>query len=426
MNSVPKIMILAPFWRQTGHVGCLRVERFLRWLGSAGARVALVCAGKADWMEQRPWGMEIGVRDPLGLYPGDGSQESHPGSSRRTSQLRRQAAYWLFNPDPTVAWAFRAARHDRVREQARDCQYVLSTSPPESAHVAAAKIARENKAVLCVDLRDGWLDEPLKTYLRHPGFRTWREQRLEARILQSAQHIFVSSAGWRDLLEGRRPSLKGRVTVLTNCYPLPDLLPDRPPAGLQPVSSGRDLIYTGQIGASRHTQKIEFLFDPLLQAFPNRLEKGTVHIYGRLAPHEAVEFPGWQQRFSAVGWALDHHPPVSRHNMLARLCQADGILLLSLSMAAIPCKLFEYIPSGKPILCITPRNSAVWQVGAKTRQMHLADSQRSDQYREVVDSFMEHCGRRQVVYDTPGEYSDDSVRKIFLEQLLGRSDPPKH
>lgn len=32
MNSLKKVIFVAPFWRQDGHVGNLRIDRFLRWI----------------------------------------------------------------------------------------------------------------------------------------------------------------------------------------------------------------------------------------------------------------------------------------------------------------------------------------------------------------------------------------------------------
>lgn len=69
MNAPPKkAIIFAPFWRQTGHVGNNRVDRFVRWLVDEGYHIVMIRAGSADAIHDESWMQEITVRDRLGLY----------------------------------------------------------------------------------------------------------------------------------------------------------------------------------------------------------------------------------------------------------------------------------------------------------------------------------------------------------------------
>ena len=62
------VMLVAPFWHTPHHVGVHRMGRFVRWLHGRGVRIVMVTAGHRDEVVETPWGEELRVRDPLGLY----------------------------------------------------------------------------------------------------------------------------------------------------------------------------------------------------------------------------------------------------------------------------------------------------------------------------------------------------------------------
>ena len=62
MTGTPKKAVLfVPFWRQEGHVGNYRVDRFTRWLADEDYAVIIVRAGNSYRECQQPWGREITV-----------------------------------------------------------------------------------------------------------------------------------------------------------------------------------------------------------------------------------------------------------------------------------------------------------------------------------------------------------------------------
>ena len=253
MSNRPRAVLVAPYWGQPGHVGVYRAERMARWLAQRGMEVVVVRAGGCDATVSEPWGSIITVRDPLGLYPDASDRSAAAASPRQPSRLRRAAAMLLFVPDPTIVWARRAARDRRVLAAARGAAVVLGSSPPESAHVASSRIAAAGGAALIVDLRDGWLDEPLRRELRH-RWRRALEGRIERRIVAQAREIFVTSETWARLLAARYPVAAGRITVLTNGYPPADY-PRRSPAPAAGGPRPMVLLHAGRFSGSSATRR---------------------------------------------------------------------------------------------------------------------------------------------------------------------------
>ena len=223
----------------------------------------LVRAGRKDLLRGESWGTKITVADPAGLHSDrdDGGGYSSV-SVRKPNRLRRLAARILFCPDPTVIWAKRAAVNPAVLEKSQGASSVISSSPPESAHVASCLLSKRLKSNLIVDLRDGWLDEPLRIEHYNLPFQQYREARLERHILKQAGRIFVTSQVWSELMQSRLPFTRSKMRVLTNGYP-PGWDSVRATDDGPCPSDGLCLIYAGRFTGSRVSRRPSRLLEPL-------------------------------------------------------------------------------------------------------------------------------------------------------------------
>jgi glycosyltransferase involved in cell wall biosynthesis len=415
------VLIVAPFWRHAPHVGIHRVERFVRWLHESGVRIVLVRAGGTENVTATEWGTEITVRDPIGLYR-DPDGPRAPVWRRGRSRLRRLATLALFSPDATIPWARQVIDHPLVLAHGSGAEWVVASSPPESVHVAAAALARRLKAKLLVDLRDGWLDEPNKPFLRLLPLRRWHEGRLEARSLGQADRVLVTSEGWRRQLVRRRPEVGPKVHVLTNGYPAHDL----PRGGERPAATSGvlELLYTGQFTYSRSTQRPRLMLEPLWLAGRPGGRQGNIELVGNLSPEDLAEVDAWRARLADVGWRVGVHGPVQRNEALGRMRRADGLLLLSASDAAIPSKTFEYLPSGRPILTVTNKGGALWELGEQVPQMFLSDPRDPRGSLTRVQAFLDACANPHHDYVPPQQFTDSALARQFRE-FLGLPRSPR-
>lgn len=417
MNTANKIMIIAPFWGNTSHVGVYRVDRFVRWLSGVGIEIILVRAGAKDCIIKTEWGTEIMVRDPLRLYHGVSGNNLELASSRKPNKLRRKLSYILFNPDPTVVWAKRAARNAEVIKHSQDVRWMLSSSPPESTHVASYLLARRFNIELIIDMRDGWLDEPLKPLLKKSCVRRWLEGRMEKRILNFAGRIFVTSEVWKELLQNRMPSVAERITVLTNAYP--DNLSLSAKLDSERSSDHLTLLHTGRFTGSRLSQRISHLLSPLFEGIKISPIAGKIVLLGQLTGKDMVEAYAWQERFSSFNWEIEIRKAVTRAKMFRIMDEADGLLMLSASNAAVPSKFFEYIPTGKPILAATLRDSAVWEMSEDIPQVVAVAYENSDKMSmsKRISIFLSLCRQKKIKIKIPEEYSEVYLSNIFLKNI---------
>ena len=409
--ALKKAVIFAPFWRQRDHVGNNRVDRFTRWLAASGYRVVMIRAGSMDATREEPWGLEITVRDPLGIYHDPQSEGWATTKPRKPNKWRRMLAYLVFNPDPTVVWARAAARHRGVLAAIEGADFILSSSPPESAHVGAWLLSRKTTIPHIVDMRDGWLDEPIKPLLSASALRRWQEVRLERRILLDAKGIQVTSIVWQNLLCSRYPQLSGKVQVLTNGYPEnAHVLRTRDKQRLE-----RDitvLVHAGRFTGSHLTRTPDLLLEPLLTNIANAAKPGVIKLIGALTEQELDQIELFKPRFKAIDWEIETFRPMPRSELLEQLPAADGLLLLSASYAALPSKLFEYIPTELPIFVVAEKESATWKICESLPQAKMVEIECVPTNENIVDGgrvFFEN-----VEYFVPEDYSEYELGPRFV------------
>jgi glycosyltransferase involved in cell wall biosynthesis len=396
-----KAVLFVPFWRMPGHVGNNRVDRFVRWLTESGYQLVIVRAGPYEAVKTEVWGQEITVVDALGLHPEAKPGETPPKSPRKPNKLRKAVAYWLFNPDPVVVWAKAASKHPEVIKATMGAQFILSSSPPDSAHVGAWILSKKTGVPHIVDMRDGWLDEPLKALLINSAFRRWREGRLESKIAHHATAIQVTSTVWKKLFDVRYPHLANKVHVLTNAYPAQALkVTNKPPKALdEPLV----LIHAGRFLGSRHSQHPELLLNPLLKHLEANSSSGEIRFYGQLSDEEIQRIQVYGPRLSQVGWHLTFPGAVPRSEILEAMRQADGLLLLSASHAALPSKLFEYLATGLPIGFVAEQGSAAELALNPVSQAHNLQSNLSKDFPRHLTASIK----------IPEEYSEAALAQKF-------------
>lgn len=410
-----KVVLFVPFWRQDNHVGTYRVGRFLRWLTEEGYAIVLIRAGRLDGHREEPWGEEITVKDPLGFYPEPMLGSAHV-SIRKPNKLRRSVAVWVFNPDPTIIWARIAARHPLVIQATQGAEFILSSNPPESAHVGAWLLSRRTGVPHIVDMRDGWLDEPLRPLLRTSALRRWREGRLETAILHEAKAIQVTSDAWKTLLCERYPDLSHRVGVLTNGYPQSVGEPES--CGRRNSDDPPILVHAGRFMDSDPRRKPTLLLEPLLRELSVHKSAGVVQLLGLLSTNDLALVTPFIPRFEAIGWRLECPGNLPRVKLLEVLSHADGLLLLSITPAQIPCKLFEYMPTGKPLFVVAHRDSAVWNICSSLPQAVLIESAPGDADSAMASRPEPWYMNRDFVI--PPQFSEESLGKVFKRIALGK------
>jgi hypothetical protein len=161
---------------------------------------------------------------------------------------------------------------------------------------------------------------------------------------------------------------------------------------------------------------MEGLLAPLADGMRRSGVSGTVRIVGELDESEIAQADLWRARLAGAGWELAVDAPVPREELLRRCASADGLLLCDPSPAVLPSKLFEYLPTGRPIFAATPASGALAEVVAALPQGFVAGGERERDAREAA-RFLEACVRPDHPAELPDRFGEPAFARRFLDAL---------
>lgn len=314
-----RIILLTRHYPPAISGGARRPARLAYALRQAGNDVR-ICAPSLP--EGEPgWSVPHANRDP-------------PISTRpRGFDLRDVARDLLLWPDPDIRWSMRAAT--TVIASGWKADWVLSTAPPESIHVAGRRIARAIGAMWAAEFRDSWLETPLRPQRRR-WYRQLGERYLARRLLSDA-----------DLVTAVDPVVAAEATRLggRNVHVLPHFAADASPTRIALPQDRVNIVHAGSIALSDPETDIELLLQPFeaaLRANPKLL----LHFVGRLTEHEqaAVSRVRPTEAVRLLG-------PRPLDEAMSYIAAADGLAFVGApKMHVPPSKIVDYLQAEAPII----------------------------------------------------------------------------
>jgi glycosyltransferase involved in cell wall biosynthesis len=255
-------------------------------------------------------------------------------------RLERLSAYLAW-PDSGFGWlpfafvaALRAARRERP-------DAIYSSSPPQSGHLAALAVHHLTRIPWAADFRDEWAADAFRA--DQPRLLARLSGRIERAIVARAARIVVAADYFR--LQGLEQDDPRRV-VIVNGVDEADL-----PAEAQPPSDRFVLAYVGTIYGIRDPSPALRALAELARRGEIEAERVTVRLVGSLWLEGFAPPPGIH--VETTGY-VDHEKAVEE------MCSASALLLYVPGSSLAPSgKLFEYLASGRPVLCLAhPDNLA--------------------------------------------------------------------
>jgi len=316
-----RILLLTRHYPPAVSGGAKRPYLLAKALRSAGAEVR-VCAPSLP--EGEPgWAVPHANRDP--------SQAA--GKPRRGARdLAREILLW---PDPDIRWCLRAAK--TVLADGWKPDWVLSTSPPESTHVAGERIARRTGARWVVDFRDLWLQSPHRRE-RLRMHRRLGEKLLARRLLPKADLVIAVDG----VVASEARSLGARrVEVLPHFAPTAD---NNQSTDILPAET-INVVHAGSISLSDPEAKIEELLH-LFEAAQSKNAALRLFMVGRLtnAERDAITSSRASSAISMLGIV----PLNAAYDYMS---SADALAFVaSAKMHVPPSKITDYLMFDAPIV----------------------------------------------------------------------------
>jgi glycosyltransferase involved in cell wall biosynthesis len=361
-----RILILTYYWPPSGGAGVQRWVKLSNYFAQRGMEVHVVTVhpDRASYALLDPT-LEKDVHPSVHVYR---TKTSEPYSIYKAITRKKQIPYGgfaneekaqpgpvqklmrfirgnVFLPDARVGWnRFAYAAALRIMRKV-NIDAVITTSPPHSTQLVGLELKKRFGMKWVADLRDPWTDIYYYEKLFLTDYSRRRDAEMEKQVLLSADAVVVVSEEIRrSFVEKTAPRYLQHIHVIPNGYDEKDF----EQVELQQHQGKFVISYTGTLTS-------DYRIDAFLSAVSQfALDKPEVmlHVTGSfpVSTRDAIEnkMPG---RVKTL-------PHVAHHKAVEQMCSSDLLLLVipdaKGNKGILTGKLFEYLASRKPVLCIGP------------------------------------------------------------------------
>lgn len=433
-NVPAKVLIVTYYWPPFGTSGVQRWLKFVKYLPQFGYQ-PFVFTPENPSLDTRDESLladvppeaeviKLPIWEPYGLFQslqrwggGKTIRSADYVASGKRSWLGRVAAFVrgnLFIPDARIFWIKPSVifLHDFLKSNA--ITHVITTGPPHSMHLIGLKLKQKNPSLRWLaDFRDPWSEWDLLDTFSLTRWARQRHQRLERKVLQTADAVITIAPYHQKRLE----ALGGRrVHVITNGFDADDFAS---------VIHERTARFT-----LRHIGVVDELRDPwpILEACRQLAQENE-----QFRQHVRVEFIGnvnsrFQQRVTedAVLRAFTAFVPHLPHREVVHRYGTTDVQLLILAHSQIapgnlPGKFFEYLASGNFILGVGPEEGDAAHILHEVGQGVVVERGKKEALKQQLAALFEAW---QSGTTPPANTPDRFSRKALTAQLVHLMNAP--
>ncbi len=363
--SLKKVLLLTYYWPPAGGGGVQRPLKFCKYLPQFGWEPIVITAENtsAANIDKSLLSDTTGINavfkaksiDPAHLF-NRYTRKPTPNNAIKKTNSFGNMLYPILNlirlnffiPDSKIGWYWPAKRMAEHLTKKQDIKLIFSTSPPYTTHLVAMSLKKITGLNWIADFRDPWVENiAYNTAPRLPIVKKINRH-LENRVLCSADAIITVGNGMKKLLNAKLPTEKNKIHVIPNGYDPADTKPALKKAGRFYLSYfGTVYPYPASwktlLHCLREYIKKDVHFSNVFRLrIWGTISDNVIQLIKDFIPPENLEIRSYQ----------DHAL------MLEHLYTQQLLLLIidniPMNQLIITGKIFEYLPSGNPILALGP------------------------------------------------------------------------
>lgn len=365
-----KVLIITYYWPPSGGGGVQRWVKFVKYMNDFGwdpivftpenpERPALdesllkeIPEGTIV-LKNRVWEPYTYYKKLTGRKNSARIQTAFLSEKKVTSSVVENLAIWVrgnfFIPDARKFWIKPSIQYLNTYLLNNPVDVIISTGPPHSAHMIAASLKRKLNIPWLADFRDPWTNIDYYHELKLSKWADKKHHRLEKQVLKEADAVTVISPG---MLREFETIVPRTYSVIPNGYDSDDINQN------DVVNHSKSKFSLTHVGSLTKTRNPENLWQALLElvsedsGFEQDLE---IHNVGKI-DFLAVES---LDKFNLRKYLrkTDYLP----HDQVIAEQQKASLLLLLVNdtpnaKLILTGKIFEYLSSKRPIVCIAPED----------------------------------------------------------------------
>ncbi len=323
----------------------------------------------------------------------------------------------LFIPDARCLWVRPSVRYLKDYLKGHPVDAIISTGPPHSMHLIAMKLKESLGIPWIADFRDPWTEIDYYNELHLSRLADRKQHQLERGVLTKADMVVtVSPDGARRL--GRLGSRNVR-TIYNGFDRDDDLI-------CVPTQSEKfTLTYLGVLSKIQSPNNLWQALGELVKEDNNFASNLRINMIGQIDQSATASL---QENGLADYVSFTSYIP---HEQVAQVHQSSTVLLLLLmpdseprAKGLVTGKLFEYMTSGRPILCIGPEDGDAARILKETHAGVIVGFDNKEKMKEVIKDLYQKYLENGLPSNKSKEIEKYSRRALAEEfgKLLDRID----
>lgn len=410
-----KVLVITYYWPPSGGAGVQRWLKFVKYLREFNWEPIVYTAENGEmpsvdisFIKDIPQGVEVlkqPVWEPYHLYKKFTGRKKEDKinsgflAENKKNRFLEKVSIWIrgnfFIPDARMFWIKPSVNYLVQYLKSNHIDAVVSTGPPHSMHLIALGIKKKLNIPWLVDFRDPWTQIDFYDKLMLTSFSDKKHKKLEKEVLVSADKVLTVSDNWAKDLE----VLGGRkVEVITNGFDEEDFnFPD-------PVLDEKfSLSHIGSLNKDRNPVQLWQAIKELCEEVPEFAKDLSLKFVGKtdFSVFESLKEKG----LMGVTEKINYLP----HQEVVKFAASSQVLLLLLNntpnvMGIIPGKIFEYIASKRPVLCVGPVNGDSAKIIMNTGAGMVSGFEDKEKIKKSIkDLYMQYKNKQLIISSTTFE-----------------------
>ncbi|MCF8302380.1 MAG: glycosyltransferase family 4 protein [Bacteroidales bacterium] len=392
-----KVLIITYYWPPSGGAGVQRWLKFVKYLRDFGWEPVVYTPKNPEYPaidhsfeKDIPKNIEVikrPITEPYSLYKRFSGLKKEErisagfASEKEKPKVTENLSVWLrgnfFIPDARMLWIKPSVRFLRKYLKNHPVDAIVSTGPPHSMHRIARKLKHKLNIPWLADFRDPWTNIDFYNDLRLTKWADRKHQRQEKEVLQEADKVVVISPFMKkEFLQIHHREYE----VVTNGFDEDDLAFDKTFQTDEKFS----MAHIGTMTYSRNPISLWLSLQELVEEKPGFKEKLEIKLAGSID-------------HSVMNALKDHHLdrfvnklPYLPHDKVVEIQRISQVLLLAINdtpnaKGILPGKFFEYLASGRPILCIGPGDGDAASIIKQTNTGRIAGYAEKVRIKKHID-----------------------------------------
>ena len=392
-----RVLIITYYWPPSGGSGVQRWLKMSKYLPENGWQPVIYTTENAEYpiidhslehdvapeaeVIRRP------IFEPYSFYKkflGIKQEESIKvgfASNNKKTKWKERLSVWIrgnfFIPDARCSWIRPSVKFLKNYLKTHSVDAIISTGPPHSMHLIAMKLKEATGLPWIADFRDPWTEIDFYDELHLSKWADKKHHRLEREVLTKADKVVTVS--WDGAKRLGRLGNKN-VRTIPNGYDW-----EHTNRETAPPTQEFTLTHLGVVTPSRNVPQLWSALKELKEETAGFGKSLRIRLVGQI--DQSV-----LQSLNALGLMenteiIPHIP----HDEVQQMQQSSQVLLLLINntpnaKGILTGKIFEYLASGRPILCIGPEDGDAAQVLKETHAGITVGFEDKEKMKEVVKS----------------------------------------